>query len=222
MPYCYIDHVCQLILLIGNYMNGTGVKGGAFGFRISSINKVQFRSDNLSTPDGNLVSGYQIGQQHDTASFPRANGGQSFPSHRSFPRRTRKTGGCTSRYAYQYKQDMPNTSVTVNLVDVRKGFAELRDGLKLVREELTKHFANIDPTDRYGTQMWAFINKAKFQLDDLADEVKLAETTFSEVVSYYGEEENRNLTSSEFFRIFKVFTTSYQVGLHFILSTPTD
>ena len=24
----------------GNYMNGTGIKGGAFGFRISSINKV--------------------------------------------------------------------------------------------------------------------------------------------------------------------------------------
>ena len=30
----------QLILLIGNYMNGAGVKGGAFGFKISSINKV--------------------------------------------------------------------------------------------------------------------------------------------------------------------------------------
>ena len=31
----------QLILLVGNYMNGTGVKGGAFGFRVSSINKVR-------------------------------------------------------------------------------------------------------------------------------------------------------------------------------------
>ena len=30
----------QLILLVGNYMNGTGIKGGAFGFRVSSINKV--------------------------------------------------------------------------------------------------------------------------------------------------------------------------------------
>lgn len=25
--------------MIGNYMNGTGIKGGAFGFRVSSINK---------------------------------------------------------------------------------------------------------------------------------------------------------------------------------------
>ena len=31
----------QLILLIGNYMNGTGVKGGAFGFKVSSINRVR-------------------------------------------------------------------------------------------------------------------------------------------------------------------------------------
>ena len=34
-----VDH--QLILLVGNYMNGTGVKGGAFGFRVSSINRVR-------------------------------------------------------------------------------------------------------------------------------------------------------------------------------------
>lgn len=34
----------QLILLVGNYMNGTGVKGGAFGFRVSSINKVKSHS----------------------------------------------------------------------------------------------------------------------------------------------------------------------------------
>jgi hypothetical protein len=26
--------------MIGNYMNGTEIKGGAFGFRVSSINKV--------------------------------------------------------------------------------------------------------------------------------------------------------------------------------------
>jgi hypothetical protein len=26
--------------MIGNYMNGTGIEGGAFGFRVSSINKV--------------------------------------------------------------------------------------------------------------------------------------------------------------------------------------
>jgi len=32
--------VLNLILMVGNYMNGTGIKGGAFGFRVSSINKL--------------------------------------------------------------------------------------------------------------------------------------------------------------------------------------
>jgi hypothetical protein len=40
----------QLILLIGNYMNGTGIKGGAFGFRISSINKVIYLGYLHETP----------------------------------------------------------------------------------------------------------------------------------------------------------------------------
>nr|GAT61284.1 predicted protein [Mycena chlorophos] len=40
----------SLILLIGNYMNGTGIKGGAFGFRVSSINKlVDTKSVNNTT-----------------------------------------------------------------------------------------------------------------------------------------------------------------------------
>ncbi|PVU96081.1 hypothetical protein BB561_001397 [Smittium simulii] len=30
----------QIILIIGNYMNGSGFRGGAFGFKISSINKI--------------------------------------------------------------------------------------------------------------------------------------------------------------------------------------
>jgi hypothetical protein len=37
----FADSFSQLILLVGNYMNGTGIKGGAYGFRISSINKVR-------------------------------------------------------------------------------------------------------------------------------------------------------------------------------------
>ena len=50
-----------MILLIGNYMNGTGVKGGAFGFRVSSINKV-------CTPSPCMVSLLSVTQMVDTKS----------------------------------------------------------------------------------------------------------------------------------------------------------
>jgi cytokinesis protein len=32
--------LCQVILHIGNYMNGTNFAGGAFGFKIASINRL--------------------------------------------------------------------------------------------------------------------------------------------------------------------------------------
>ncbi len=65
--------------------------------------------------------------------------------------------------------------------------------------------------------MWNFINKAKIQVDDLVDEVRLADTTFTEVIGYYGEEDNRNMNSSEFYGIFKTFVTSYK-ACHFLVS----
>lgn len=36
----YFKELLNLILMLGNYMNGSGHNGGAFGFKIASINKV--------------------------------------------------------------------------------------------------------------------------------------------------------------------------------------
>lgn len=33
--------LAQLILMVGNYLNGNSYAGGAFGFKIASINKVR-------------------------------------------------------------------------------------------------------------------------------------------------------------------------------------
>lgn len=102
---------------------------------------------------------------------------------------------------------------SVNLLDVRKGTNELRDGLKRVRTELNEHFADVDASssqDLYAKKMWRFVGEASDRLKDLIDEVNLADAVFSEVVRYYGEDE-KNMSSSEFYGIFKTFVTSYRV-----------
>ena len=105
----------------------------------------------------------------------------------------------------------------MNLQEVRKGLGELRDGLKSIRLELQDHFADIessDPNDLYGKKMWLFAGEASERLDDLVDEVTLADSSYGEVVRYYGED-NRNMSSIEFFGIFKTFVTSYKVRVLF-------
>lgn len=44
--------LCQVILHIGNYMNGTNFAGGAFGFKIASINRLV---DTKSSSGQNLL-----------------------------------------------------------------------------------------------------------------------------------------------------------------------
>lgn len=106
---------------------------------------------------------------------------------------------------------------TVNLHDVRKGLTELREGLKSTRVELQEHFSDVEsmpPNDQYGRKMWRFTSEATERLEDLVDEVNLADVTFGEVLKYYGEGDS-TMSSSEFYGIFKTFVISYKVSLSF-------
>lgn len=98
----------------------------------------------------------------------------------------------------------------MNLLDIRKGLAELREGLKSIRKELHEFYGEVEDNDRYSRQMWDFLKKGNAQMEDLVDVVNLAENMFTEVVKYFGEDD-RNMTSIEFYSIFKVFVTSYRV-----------
>ena len=58
--------------------------------------------------------------------------------------------------------------------------------------------------------MWGFVGKATQQLEDLIDDVNAADSLFTEVVKYFGEDD-KNMLSTEFYGIFKTFITSYRV-----------
>lgn len=168
----------SLILLIGNYMNGTGIKGGAFGFRVSSINKLV---DTKSVNNTTLLH------------FLERTVSKHFPGIEDF----------------LDELERPAEAYRINLQEVRKGLSELQEGLRNIRQELSQHFTDPETNDRYGTQMWAFAGRATEQLEDLVDDVRNADTTFVEAIGYYGEED-KNMSSSEFYGIFKIFVTSYR------------
>lgn len=84
--------------------------------------------------------------------------------------------------------------------------------MKAIRSELEERFANVDPKsidDQFSKKMWRFLGEATDRLADLVDSTTLAETTFTEVLRHFGEDEK--MQSSEFFGIFKTFVTSYKV-----------
>lgn len=66
--------------------------------------------------------------------------------------------------------------------------------------------------DRYAKKMWRFAGETSERIDDLIDQVTLADSTLVEVLKHYGEAD-RNMSSSEFYGIFKTFVTSYKVRI---------
>ncbi|KAH0830475.1 hypothetical protein J3R83DRAFT_1923 [Lanmaoa asiatica] len=174
----HFKEVLNLILMVGNYMNGTGIKGGAFGFRVSSINKLV---DTKSVNNTTLLHFLER------------------TVHRHFP----------SMEEFLEELNKPAEAYRVNVQDVRKDLVVLRDGLKRIRQELNDHYVDVVQNDGFSRQMWQFVGKATAKLEDLIDDVNHAETTFIEVVAYYGEDD-KSLTSTEFFAIFKTFVTSYR------------
>jgi len=157
------------------------VKGGAFGFRVSSINKLV---DTKSVDNTTLLH------------FLERTVVKHFPDMEEF----------------LDELEAPAEAHRVNLQDVRKGLTELRDGLKRIKLELTEHFSDVEalpPEDRYGKKMFRFAAEASDRLADLVDNITLADANFNEVLKYYGEDD-RVITSTEFYGIFKTFVTSYK------------
>jgi len=88
----------------------------------------------------------------------------------------------------------------------------LRTGIKNLRDELANHFKDPQPPDDiFAKKMRRFEAEATEKISDLMVQVELAESTFSDVIKHYGEDE-KSMNSSEFYGIFKTFVTSYKVS----------
>jgi cytokinesis protein len=114
-------------------------------------------------------------------------------------------------YIYIRNIDELTRVTPVNTQDIRKDLGELRDGLKRIRQELNDYYTDQALGDGFSNQMCTFVGKATSRLEYLVGDVNHADTTFTEVVKYFGEDE-KNMTSTEFFAVFKTFVTSYKVS----------
>ncbi|ELU44993.1 RhoA GTPase effector DIA/Diaphanous [Rhizoctonia solani AG-1 IA] len=170
----------SLILLIGNFMNGTGIKGGAFGFKVSSINKLV---DTKSINNTTLLH------------FLEKTVSKHFPDMERFMDELQKP-----EEAYRVNL----LEVKKHFGEMRVGLKSIRTELA----EHFSDIDSLPPDDQYPKKMWRFLTEATEQLEDLSDAVKQAELKFADTLRFYGEDEK--MSSAEFFGIFKTFCTSYR------------
>ncbi|XP_028622410.1 disheveled-associated activator of morphogenesis 2 isoform X2 [Grammomys surdaster] len=174
-----LKKMLEVVLAIGNFMN-KGQRGGAYGFRVASLNKI---ADTKSSIDRNISLLHyliMILEKH-------------FPDILNMP----------SELLHL------SEAAKVNLAELEKEVGTLRRGLRAVEVELEyqRHQAR-DPNDKFVPVMSDFITVSSFSFSELEDQLNEARDKFAKALIHFGEQESK-MQPDEFFGIFDTFLQAF-------------
>lgn len=174
-----LKQMLEVVLAIGNFMN-KGQRGGAYGFRVASLNKI---ADTKSSIDRNISLLHyliMILEKH-------------FPDILNMPSELKHL----------------SEAAKVNLAELEKEVSILRRGLRAVEVELEyqRHQAR-DPNDKFVPVMSDFITVSSFSFSELEDQLNEARDKFAKALTHFGEQESK-MQPDEFFGIFDTFLQAF-------------
>uniref|UniRef100_A0A8C8Z3L3 Dishevelled associated activator of morphosis 2 n=1 Tax=Prolemur simus TaxID=1328070 RepID=A0A8C8Z3L3_PROSS len=174
-----LKQMLEVVLAIGNFMN-KGQRGGAYGFRVASLNKI---ADTKSSIDRNISLLHyliMILEKH-------------FPDILNMPLEL---------------QHLPEAA-KVNLAELEKEVGNLRKGLRAVEVELDYQRRQVrEPSDKFVPIMSDFITVSSFSFSELEDQLNEARDKFAKALMHFGEQESK-MQPDEFFGIFDTFLQAF-------------
>uniref|UniRef100_A0A8D0A9N0 Dishevelled associated activator of morphogenesis 1 n=1 Tax=Sander lucioperca TaxID=283035 RepID=A0A8D0A9N0_SANLU len=174
-----LRQLLEVVLAFGNYMN-KGQRGNAYGFQVSSLNKI---ADTKSSIDRNVtLLHYMITVLKKT-----------FPKVAAFS---------------QELQSVPEAA-KINMTELEKDMGNLRSGLKSVEAELQyqQGQSSQSPADKFVPVVSQFITVASFSFSDVEESLSEAKE-FEKALTHFGEDPS-NLQPDTFFGIFDTFLTAF-------------
>ncbi|XP_041826987.1 disheveled-associated activator of morphogenesis 1-like [Melanotaenia boesemani] len=175
-----LRQLLEVVLAFGNYMN-KGQRGNAFGFKVSSLNKM---ADTRSSTDKNVtLLHYMISVLE--SKFPAVSA------------------------VSEELQNVPEAA-KVNMTELEKDIGNLKSGLKSTEMELQYQQAQSSqlPLDRFVPVVGQFITVASFSFSDVEESLREAKELLVKALGCFGEDSS-NLKPDEFFGIFSTFLTAF-------------
>ncbi|XP_037100808.1 disheveled-associated activator of morphogenesis 1-like isoform X2 [Syngnathus acus] len=174
-----LKQLLEVVLAFGNYMN-KGQRGNAYGFKVSSLNKI---ADTKSSIDKN------INLLHYLITI----------LEKKYPKVLKFHGDLPS---------VPEAA-KVNMTELEKDVGNLRGGLKSVESELDYQKKRAqEPGDKFVSVVSQFITVASFSFSDVEDSLTEAKDLFAKAVKHFGEDAGK-MQPDEFFGIFDQFLQSF-------------
>lgn len=174
-----LKQMLEVVLAIGNFMN-KGQRGGAYGFRVASLNKI---ADTKSSIDRNISLLHyliMILEKH-------------FPDILNMPSEL---------------QHLPEAA-KVNLAELEKEVGNLKRGLRAVEVELDYQKRQVrEPSDKFVPVMSDFITVSSFSFSELEEQLNEARNKFAQALMHFGEQDSK-MQPDEFFGIFDTFLQAF-------------
>ncbi|XP_038654976.1 disheveled-associated activator of morphogenesis 2 isoform X3 [Scyliorhinus canicula] len=174
-----LKQLLEVVLAFGNYMN-KGQRGNAFGFRISSLNKI---GDTKSSIDRSITLLHYLIMIFE----------KNYPEI------------LTIQLDLLHVPD----AAKVNLAELDKEIKNLKNGLKALESELEyqkRHTQNYE--DKFVPVMSDFITVASFSFSEMEDLLAEAKDKYSKMLRHFSEDETK-MQPDEFFGIFDAFLQSF-------------
>ncbi|XP_060705164.1 disheveled-associated activator of morphogenesis 2 [Hemiscyllium ocellatum] len=174
-----LKQLLEVVLAFGNYMN-KGQRGNAFGFRISSLNKI---GDTKSSIDRNITLLHYLIMIFE----------KSYPEI------------LTIQLDLLHVPD----AAKVNLAELEKEINNIKNGLKALEAELEYQKRRTrDSEDKFVPVMSDFITVASFSFSEMEDMLVEAKDKYSKMLKHFSEDETK-MQPDEFFGIFDTFLQSF-------------
>ncbi|KAF8977913.1 hypothetical protein BGZ46_007008 [Entomortierella lignicola] len=179
----HFKELLNLILMLGNYMNGGGHNGGAFGFKIASINKLV---DTKASNAPNMTLLHFLGNIAE----------KTLPEVLNYQKEIAPCGD----------------ACRVSLPELQSDFNLLKVKIKEIKTELHTHYFNgfkSCPEDKFYEVMQPFMDKAEKAFTKAESAMVEMETMYKDCINFYGED-SVSMKPDEFFGIFKTFSASFE------------
>uniref|UniRef100_A0A3Q1FJZ1 Dishevelled associated activator of morphogenesis 1b n=1 Tax=Acanthochromis polyacanthus TaxID=80966 RepID=A0A3Q1FJZ1_9TELE len=174
-----LRQLLEVVLAFGNYMN-KGQRGNAYGFKVSSLNKI---GDTKSSIDKNITLLHYLITILE----------KKYPKVLMF---------------LEDLQSI-SEAAKVNMTELEKDIGNLRSGLKSVESELDYQKTRPQELgDKFVSVVSQFITVASFSFSDVEDSLIEAKELFLKAVKYFGEDASK-MQPDEFFGIFDQFLQSF-------------
>ncbi|KAJ8341277.1 hypothetical protein SKAU_G00335680 [Synaphobranchus kaupii] len=174
-----LKQLLEVVLAFGNYMN-KGQRGNAYGFKVSSLNKI---ADTKSSIDKNITLLHYLITILEKK-YPKV-------------------------VLFQEELANVPEAAKVNMTELEKDMNNLRSGLKNVESELEFQKKHPQQSgDKFISVVSQFITVASFSFSDVEDSLQEAKELFEKAVKHFGEDPSR-MQPDEFFGIFDQFLQAF-------------